>query len=535
MSAQVFKKCNEEIITNLTCSTNPDTFMFLAGTSNKNGVLLYSTPRRIINGSYMYVDQLDFDFPFTTVNIGSFIQDNIVNVVIYFSNQIASPGKLYYRLYTYTENSLDMVLSKNGVFDVITSDIVCCSGDGFMVFYIDSTEGLVVYGAYRPFDDNQFVRIWYDEPIEPFNIVLNNASNTHINGYYMVNFCYQNNDKSYTKGVNLIVLSSDFTKYFINDITNIEYMTLTNKKGTFILADSLNEVFYSYTVTNSPNSNIYLMNATYMEDTFMLSDYTTINTKIPNNFLYNISVNFSNYEQVIITSQSEYSKGFYYYVDKVFDPNAVNFQFVGTYTNYEFLDIGNSINYQQIYLLSDKGQGLFTNNAPTCFIKGTYIDTLYGHKKIESLKKGDIIKTHTGEYVPIHYIGYGFLLPHMYNDIYQMKKNTLSTNNPFKDLYLTGGHSLLFTNDTYKNTNYNPNEYENNINSFIKIKASQCSLFEQATNIHTLIEPDNNVLYYHIALESEDEHKQYGIYANNILTETMSIAYIPTSGLHELS
>ena len=50
-------------------------------------------------------------------------------------------------------------------------------------------------------------------------------------------------------------------------------------------------------------------------------------------------------------------------------------------------------------------------------------------------------------------------------------------------------------------------------------------------NIKHLIENNNKLKYYHICLENEDISGQYGIYSNNILTETLPINFISKSNL----
>ncbi len=112
-----------------------------------------------------------------------------------------------------------------------------------------------------------------------------------------------------------------------------------------------------------------------------------------------------------------------------------------------------------------------------------------------------------------------------------MDENTLNSN---EKLFLTSGHSVLFENYDNINEHYDHNIYDHNIMNGCKIMTQHCKLFRYATlkEIEHL-NKNNFVHYYHIVLENEDLNGQYGVYANNVLCETMSINFIPKSGLIE--
>ena len=112
-----------------------------------------------------------------------------------------------------------------------------------------------------------------------------------------------------------------------------------------------------------------------------------------------------------------------------------------------------------------------------------------------------------------------------------MDENTLNSN---EKLFLTSGHSVLFENYDYINEHYDHNIYDNNIMNGCKIMTQHCKLFRYA-NLEDIrhLNKNNFVHYYHIVLENEDLNGQYGVYANNVLCETMSINFIPKSGLIE--
>jgi len=165
-----------------------------------------------------------------------------------------------------------------------------------------------------------------------------------------------------------------------------------------------------------------------------------------------------------------------------------------------------------------------TNGGVSCFVKGTKILSHINNEdieiNIENLKMGDLIKISTGEYKKIHFIGYNFIDNQKHQEyIKVLPKDSVSPNVPNENLYIISGHSLLFENIDYVNDDYTPDIYNNNIKPYYKVLASQCSLCS------TIIYENNMVTYYHLSLENDDKDGQYGIYSQNMLSETMSINY----------
>ena len=173
------------------------------------------------------------------------------------------------------------------------------------------------------------------------------------------------------------------------------------------------------------------------------------------------------------------------------------------------------------------------NTGGTCFMKGTNIlclkNNLQVEIKVEDLNEGDLVLTSKNEYKKIIYIGYNFLRlqNEIKNNVKYIKKNTFSNNIPNKDLYLTTGHSLLFKDLTHANKFYDKKYYPENekIDDYIKIMIQHLTITNDNDNF-------NNIMYYHFVLESDNINEQYGIYANNVLCETMSYSYISKSKLY---
>ncbi len=163
-----------------------------------------------------------------------------------------------------------------------------------------------------------------------------------------------------------------------------------------------------------------------------------------------------------------------------------------------------------------------TNSGVSCYFYDTTILIYKNNKeieeKIQNLKINDLVVTTEG-YKKIQYIGHYWAFN--LDKIKCVKQNILGENKPNKDLYITDGHSLLFEDiDQYKNEKYDENIYKkiNNIKNYKKILGIHCNICGSVNKL-------DNLNYYHIALENNDIHNAYAIYANNILSETMSINY----------
>ena len=185
----------------------------------------------------------------------------------------------------------------------------------------------------------------------------------------------------------------------------------------------------------------------------------------------------------------------------------------------------------------------FTYNlGGTCFIKGTMIKIKKNNneieEKIENLNIGDLVKTSNNEYKKISFIGYNYLSKDNYMlNVRLLKQNKIYHNVPNQDLLLTAGHSILFNelSNYLINEKYNINEYPVNetIEKFVKIKTDHCALFQNINEsdiVHKLNETQK-LYFYHFSLQDENNDKQYAIYANNVLCETMSYNYINHSNL----
>ena len=163
----------------------------------------------------------------------------------------------------------------------------------------------------------------------------------------------------------------------------------------------------------------------------------------------------------------------------------------------------------------------------TCFCKGTEVLCLDDednemYVKIENLKIHTLVKTYDD-------------LPKRIKSIYHMTYKNDKTyhqicklsnyENQTKDLYLTGGHSILVDELTETEIRKTSNYWQ----ELHKIK-DKFLLLSCVNDNSFKMDNDDEYEIYHIVLENDDEYGQYGIYTNGILTESMSInCYMDTS------
>ena len=187
---------------------------------------------------------------------------------------------------------------------------------------------------------------------------------------------------------------------------------------------------------------------------------------------------------------------------------------------------------QQIIYASNGSNYIYKISEIVCFLQGTKLTIFENNeeieKNIENLKIGDLVKTEQDIYKKINFIGYQNIdIVDNIKYLNVLKKDSISENLPYEDLYLTTGHSLLFKDLKYANKYYNKNSYNNNIKNFYKIMAQHCSLCNYITKseIKNYINNDEYVKVYNFSLESEDPSSQYAVYSNGIRSECMSYEY----------
>ena len=169
-----------------------------------------------------------------------------------------------------------------------------------------------------------------------------------------------------------------------------------------------------------------------------------------------------------------------------------------------------------LYYASGGTNTIQQSTNPACFNHDTKILTSNGeYVRIQDLKIGDSIKTYLHGDKKLIYKGKNTLNNghNLLADMYSLK---IPDN---EDLIVTGGHSILVDSLTEEET-----KIELKYRKIMKIDDKFLLLACNNPDFERII--DTNVYtYYHIVLENEDKDGQYGIWANGILTETMSEDY----------
>ncbi len=181
--------------------------------------------------------------------------------------------------------------------------------------------------------------------------------------------------------------------------------------------------------------------------------------------------------------------------------------------------------------LSGNGTPDFYYLYPTvpCFLEGTKIlasiDGVEKYVPVETLRKGDLVKTSLDGYKPVVAIGKG--------EIQNPGDNTRTENRLYKcsvekypglneDLYITGCHSILEFPITEK-------QKEDTIKHLGKLFVTD-KKYRLMACVDERAEPwksEGTYTIWHFALEHEDPKMNYGVYANGgLLVETCSINFL---------
>jgi surface protein len=167
-------------------------------------------------------------------------------------------------------------------------------------------------------------------------------------------------------------------------------------------------------------------------------------------------------------------------------------------------------------------------NLPTnvpCFKEDTKILTDNGYKCIQDLKIGDMVQTFKHGLKKINIIGKDKILHKVTNErikdqlyIYSKEKYP----ELLEELIITGAHSILI--DKFIN--------DDQLNKTKKIIGNSC-IIDEKYRLPACVDKDAQVykeagIYtiYHIALESNNLCRRYGIYANGLLVESCSKRYL---------
>ena len=155
-----------------------------------------------------------------------------------------------------------------------------------------------------------------------------------------------------------------------------------------------------------------------------------------------------------------------------------------------------------------------------CFKENTQILTNNGYIPIQNLRKGDLVKTLNDDYKPIDDIrNTHFYHPSLQERIKDQLYKYTQKEYPevFEDLIVTGTHSILVDNIEVGHTE----KIKKVLGKQYKIDNKYC-LPSCVNDKSSIYEHPGSYNIYHFALESDSDNKNYGIYANGLLTESCS-------------
>jgi hypothetical protein len=160
---------------------------------------------------------------------------------------------------------------------------------------------------------------------------------------------------------------------------------------------------------------------------------------------------------------------------------------------------------------------------PICYVRGSQIlcrDTVRDiYIKIENIKPGMLVKTYPTGYKRVMVIQKNFIqntVDRVENKIYRLSRS--KNKNLFQDLYVTGLHSILVPSLTQDQEKKTISSWGNTI----KI----CNLYRLMAHLSPEFEDvKDEEIYeiYHLVLENNNEQANDGIWANGILSESLSM------------
>ena len=203
----------------------------------------------------------------------------------------------------------------------------------------------------------------------------------------------------------------------------------------------------------------------------------------------------------------------------------------GNYTG-TITGLASSTNYD-VYFTFSNPSGNYTSqilyaSTPSngiCFKTGSKIlclkDSSEQYVPVEQLRKGDLIKTLSGEYIKINLIGKSTINNPDNNDrgpnrLFILRRSNYPELN--EDLIITGCHSRLVDRLTERQKN---RHLQLMSNLYITTGKFRLMAFIDE-NAEPYIDPGVHEIW-HFALDNENEVCNYGVYANGLLVETASI------------
>lgn len=341
--------------------------------------------------------------------------------------------------------------------------------------------------------------------------------------------------------------------------TNIPNITIDNCYGLNepLISPNL-QIINSITINNSGYGNgvwsdstalLYLTGTPIYKNKILKSpigdtwaDIDSTNNTIP--WIFS-TFRFSPYTSLLVDSYNQRIKQGQFTIPALspsgftFNIVAINNELPSKYPNINIIQSNNLIggqintNLQTIpgsYKLKILQQPNYTmtnfilNIIVVCYLETTKILCLNKFNQeeyiqIKNIKKDMKIKTYLHGYKKVLHINkteFQNTELNTSNKLYVLKKD--KNINLFEDLYITGKHCILIDKQTEKEKKKTLHAWK----SIRKVDDKELLMASISDDFES-VDDYNKYTLYHLVLESQDVNKQFGIYANGILSETMSI------------
>jgi len=262
----------------------------------------------------------------------------------------------------------------------------------------------------------------------------------------------------------------DIVKLFSNQsFKKVNRISIFTDSSTHHI-DKIIYIYLNNTEITIENQDIQL-NGTQYIFTNQNNIYTTLILSIPTNIKFYMN-NTKIAECAITPSQTLQSNANSILNDVVITSELDNLSASPPQYNAKFnFEAPTPVQSDNNYILSS------TNPISMCLLKGTLILTPSGQQLIETLKANDEIITSDGVTHKIKYMHHEHSVSETM--LYVIRKNAVSENVPFEDLYLSGGHAVLIDGKLY-----HPEHHRNN-KLFEKIKGTSiCEFYHIALDVY---------------------------------------------------
>jgi hypothetical protein len=313
-------------------------------------------------------------------------------------------------------------------------------------------------------------------------------------------------DSAFSGCSSLNTIKGPFGKVILQNMFSLSLFTLDNSQGTLTVVSNI------FQYCDSLTTLIFLDGVTTIEGNTIFSLIPTITTviipgsviNIGSNVFNNVNINFSGSPSEInnmILTSTTFSGVIHFIFSNILDRNDI------------LSTSSLSTNFQTLVSSADLG----------CFLKGSKVLTKNGMIPIQNLKKNDLVQTLSNGFISIKFVGKTYFFNQLTEErinahLYRLNKKDFPE--LFEDLYITGGHPLLVDDkdldEETKKKLLDMIDYGTPIITEGKYRVFAC--------VHPKAELWNDEglkEIYDIVLENDDPHRNYGIYVNGILTESM--------------